>query len=125
MICTVTSASQPILKGSWVRPGTHVNLVGSSHAGPVEADTDLVRTSRYFVDHRPSALAAAAEFLMARKEGAIGDEHIVGEVGDVLNGALQARKTPEDITVYKSLGHIAQDLAAVAYMVGEAAQGLR
>jgi len=115
IICTVTSAAEPILKGEWVRPGSHVNAVGSSFAGPREIDGALVAASRYFVDYRRSALAAAAEFLAAKAEGLVGDDHIAGEIGEVLTGRLEGRRSDEDITVYKSLGHIAQDLAAVRY----------
>lgn len=123
MICTVTSAPTPILKGDWVRPGTHVNVVGSSHAGPVEVDSRLVVNSRYFVDSKASALAAAAEFLVARQEGLIADDHIVAEVGDVLLGRCEGRRNEAEITIYKSLGHIVQDLGSLRY-VHERAQAL-
>ncbi|WP_129793805.1 ornithine cyclodeaminase family protein [Sphingosinicella sp. CPCC 101087] len=120
VICTVTSSAAPILKGRWVRPGTHINAVGSSHAGPREVDTHLVAVSRYFVDYRRSALAAAAEFLVAREEGVVTDAHIRGEIGEVLSGRVEGRRTSGDITFYKSLGHIAQDLAAVRYLLERA-----
>ena len=113
VICTVTSADSPILFGDWVRPGAHINLVGSSIPGPVEVDTNLVAASRYFVDSRPSALAQAAEFLQAKAEGAIDDSHIRGEIGAVLSGSIPGRTRDDDVTVYKSLGHIVQDLASV------------
>lgn len=121
VICTVTSASDPIVEGAWIRPGTHVNLVGSSYAGPREVDSALVARSLFFVDYRPSALAAAAEFLTAKGEGMVSDDHIVGEIGDVLGGRIPGRRSQDDITVYKSLGHIAQDLAAVRYLMARSA----
>jgi ornithine cyclodeaminase len=99
-----------------VRPGTHINAVGSSHAGPVEIDPELVAASRYYADYRPSALAAAAEFLRARELGLVGDDHIRGEIGAVLNGTVAGRGDGEQITLYKSLGHIVQDLAAALYI---------
>lgn len=116
IICTVTCAAEPVLLGRWVKPGTHVNVVGSSYAGPTEVDTDLVRASRYFVDSRQSALVAAAEFLIARDAGVIDATHILGEIGEVLAGTVAGRTADEEITVYKSLGHVVQDLAAVAYL---------
>jgi ornithine cyclodeaminase len=127
IICTVTAAQRPVLLGEWVRPGTHVNVVGSSYAGPVEIDQVLVRSSRYIVDSRRSALAAAAEFLLAKEAGLIDDRHIVAEIGEVLLGRVPGRRSVEEITVYKSLGHIVQDLAAVRYLHsrGEAGVGLR
>lgn len=120
IICTVTAASEPILLGEWVRPGTHVNVVGSSYAGPVEVDTNLVAKSRYFVDYRRSALVAASEFLIARDAGAFGDDHIAGEIGDVLGGTVPGRTSDDQITLYKSLGHVAQDLAALRYLLRRA-----
>ena len=123
VICTVTSARAPVLLGDWVRPGTHVNVVGSSHAGPVEIDHALVLASRYIVDSRRSALAAAAEFLLAKEAGLIDDGHIAAEIGEVLLGRIAGRRSPEEITVYKSLGHIVQDLAAVSYLHARAGGG--
>jgi ornithine cyclodeaminase len=116
IICTVTGAHSPVLLGKWVQPGTHINAVGSSHAGPVEVDHELVIASRYIVDSRRSAVVAASEFLAARDAGLIGEDHIVGEIGDVLLGRIRGRTSREEITFYKSLGHIVQDLAAVSYV---------
>lgn len=112
IICTVTSAPEPILKGAWVRPGTHLNLVGSSHAGPSEVDNDLVVRSRFIADSREGVLNQGAEFLRAKKALLIGDDHIVAEIGQVLAGEIAGRRSPDEITVYKSLGHIVQDLAS-------------
>ncbi|MGA9391084.1 MAG: ornithine cyclodeaminase family protein [Candidatus Sulfotelmatobacter sp.] len=111
IICTVTAASEPILKGEWVRPGTHLNLVGSGLARPVEVDNDLVVRSRFIADSREGVLNQGAEFLRAKAAGLIGDDHIVGEIGQVLAGDIEGRRSPEEITAYKSLGHIVQDLA--------------
>ena len=112
IVCTVTGSAEPILMGVWVAPGTHVNLVGSSYAGPVEADNDLVARSRFFVDSREGVLQQGAEFLNAKAAGLIGDEHIVAEIGEVLAGRVEGRRTTRDVTVYKSLGHVVQDLAS-------------
>ncbi len=112
IICTVSAAAEPILKGAWVRPGTHVNVVGSSYAGPVEVDSDLVVRSRFIADSREGVLKQGAEFLRAKEAGLIGDGHVAGEIGQVLAGTIPGRTSPEEITVYKSLGHIVQDLAS-------------
>ncbi|HET8612406.1 MAG TPA: ornithine cyclodeaminase family protein [Sphingomonas sp.] len=116
VICTLTGAPTPILLGDWVRPGTHLNIVGSSAPGPIEIDAPLVARSRYIADSRASALAAAAEFLVAREVGAVTDAHIVGEIGEVLLGRIPGRTSADDITLYKSLGHAVQDLAAAAHL---------
>jgi ornithine cyclodeaminase len=116
IICTVTASAKPVLLGEWVRPGTHINLIGSSYAGPVEVDDMLVARARYVADTRRSVLAAGAEFLSARAAGLIDDAHIVAEIGEVLLGRVAGRRTPDEITIYKSLGHVVQDLAATDYV---------
>jgi ornithine cyclodeaminase/alanine dehydrogenase-like protein (mu-crystallin family) len=119
IICTLTAATEPILKGEWVRPGTHLNLVGSGHAGPTEVDNDLVVRSRFIADSREGVLQQGAEFLRAKADGLVGDEHIVAEIGQVLSGAVAGRRSAEEITVYKSLGHVVQDLAAACALYSE------
>jgi len=116
IICTVTGASEPILFREWVKPGTHINAVGSSHAGPVEIDPQLVAASAYFVEYRRSAMVAAAELIRAREQGLVGEDHIRAEIGEVLNGTAPGRLDDTEITLYKSLGHIVQDLAATRYL---------
>jgi ornithine cyclodeaminase len=116
IICTVTPAQEPILEAAWVAPGTHINVVGSSHAGPAEIDNALVAAARFYVDSREGVLAQGAEFLRARQAGLIDDSHILGEIGEILAGRVQGRRTPEEITIYKSLGHIVQDLASAWWL---------
>jgi len=118
ILCAVTAAREPILKGAWVNPGAHVNLVGSSVPGPVEADQDLVVRARFIADCREGVLRQGAEFLKAKEAGAIGDDHIVAEIGEVFAGTRLGRRTDQDVTIYKSLGHIVQDLASVWALYG-------
>jgi ornithine cyclodeaminase/alanine dehydrogenase-like protein (mu-crystallin family) len=114
IICTLTHAAEPILLGAWVTPGTHINVVGSSVPGPVEIDDDLVVKARFIADSRANVLLAAAEFLKAKQAGLIDDAHIVAEIGEVLAGMVPGRRSAEEVTLYKSLGHIVQDLASLA-----------
>ncbi len=116
VICTVTSSAEPVVLGEWVKNGTHVNLVGSSYLGPVEVDTALVAKARYVADYRPGVLAQAAELAVAREAGVIDDSHVIGEIGEVLAGRIRGRENDEQVTIYKSLGHVAQDLAAADYL---------
>jgi len=116
VICTVTSSREPILFADWVKPGTHINLVGSSVLGPVEVDNALVAKARYVADYRPGALAQGAELAAARDAGLVDDSHVIAEIGEVLAGRVQAREDDSQITIYKSLGHVVQDLAAAAYL---------
>ena len=112
IICTVTAAREPILMGAWVAPGTHINVVGSGFAGPSEVDNDLVVRSRFIADSREGVLAQGAEFLNAKAAGLVDDEHIVAEIGQVLAGDVVGRRSAQEITVYKSLGHVVQDLSS-------------
>lgn len=111
IICTVTPATEPILEGGWAPRGAHINLVGAGHAGQTEADVELVNRSRFFVDSREGVIAQGGEFRRAKAAGAVDDDHIAGEIGEVILGAREGRRSGAEITVYKSLGHVAQDLA--------------
>ena len=112
IICTTTSAPEPILHGAWLKPGAHVNIVGSSYAGPAEVDNELVQRTRFIADSREGVLAQGAEFLRAKAAGVVDDAHVAGEIGQVLSGKLDGRRNAEEITAYKSLGHVVQDLAS-------------
>jgi ornithine cyclodeaminase len=119
IICTVSAASEPILKSEGVADGAHVNAVGSSRAGPVEIDDALVVRARFFADHKEGVLAQGAEFLRAKAAGLIGDDHVLGEIGEVMAGHIAGRTTEADVTLYKSLGSIVQDLAAARHIVAK------
>jgi ornithine cyclodeaminase len=112
LICTTTTASEPVVRGAWVSPGAHVNAVGAYTPTTRELDSDLVVGARLYADRRESLLSEAGEFLIPKGEGRIGDEHIVGEIGDVLTGAAPARTSPDEITLFKSLGIAIEDLAS-------------
>jgi ornithine cyclodeaminase/alanine dehydrogenase-like protein (mu-crystallin family) len=110
VVCTLTSARDPVLRGEWLREGAHVNLVGSSAIVPCEADASCVARSRYFVDWEESARAQASEFRRALDAKLITEAHLLGEIGAVALGRIAGRRTESDITLYKSLGVIVQDL---------------
>lgn len=112
IVCTTTSATEPVLEGEWLAPGCHVNLVGAAIATSAEADIDVVTRSRFFVDYRASAMDQAGELLAAIRDGFVSESHIAGEIGEVLDGSAPGRRDNGEITVYKSLGVAAQDLAA-------------
>jgi ornithine cyclodeaminase/alanine dehydrogenase-like protein (mu-crystallin family) len=112
IICTVTSSREPVLSGAWLARGTHVNLVGASRIFAREADDEVVTMARFFVDSRTSARAEAGELKHAMDAGLVSESHILGEIGEVLGGKVPGRLSTHDVTVYKSLGVAAQDLAA-------------
>jgi ornithine cyclodeaminase len=80
----------------------------------------LVARSRFFADSREGVLRQGGEFLRAKAAGRIGDDHIAGEIGQVLAGDLEGRRSNDEITVYKSLGHVVQDLASCWALYTEA-----
>lgn len=112
IVCTVTSATKPIVHGAWLQPGIHVNLVGAAVATSAEVDAQVVTRSRFYTDYRPSAMDQAGELLDAISQGLVTEEHIAGEIGEVLAGEVPGRRDQDEITVYKSLGVAAQDFAA-------------
>ena len=120
LICTTTSSKHPLLKGEWLSPGVHVNLVGSAIPTTAEADEACVTRSRFFVDYRPAAMAAAGELLNAIASGAVSEDHIRAEIGEVAASKMQGRLGGDDITIYKSLGVAAQDLAAARLLFEKA-----
>ena len=125
LICTVSAAYEPILESAWVMDGAHVNLVGSSRDGPREVDDALVVRGRIFADHREGVLRQGAEVRHAIAAGLIGEDHVLGEIGEVMSGAKTGRQGPGDVTIYKSLGAVVQDLYAGWFIYGRAvAEGL-
>jgi ornithine cyclodeaminase len=122
IICTTTAAPEPILKGEWIAPGTHINAVGSSVPFTRELDTTAVKNARLYVDRRESTLNEAGDFLFARQEGAIDESHIVGEIGEILLGTVEGRRTPAEITLFKSLGLGIEDLAAANHIYRKAVE---
>ncbi|MAP95675.1 MAG: ornithine cyclodeaminase [Ponticaulis sp.] len=114
IICTVTASWEPVLFADWVSPGAHINLVGSSYDGPRECDDAVIKIARVIADSTPSVQAQGAELRHAIASGVVGEDHLVGEIGEIASGRLQGRVSPDDITLYNSLGHIVQDIAATA-----------
>ncbi len=120
VICTVTGSPRPIIHGDWLTPGQHINAVGTSVPGIRELDGVAVARSRLFVDLLEGALAQAGEFQMSKDEGLIDDNHILGEIGQVALGQIEGRLIADDITLYKSLGLVVQDLAAAHHIYEKA-----
>jgi ornithine cyclodeaminase/alanine dehydrogenase-like protein (mu-crystallin family) len=120
VVCTVTSSREPVLKGAWIEAGTHVNAVGSSVKSSRELDTQAVVRSRLFVDRRESTVSEAGDYLFARDEGAVDERHILGEIGDLLLGRVEGRRSPDEVTLFESLGLAVEDVAAAHYTLAQA-----
>jgi ornithine cyclodeaminase len=122
IICTTTSAPEPVLNGEWITAGAHVNAVGSSVPFTRELDTAAVVNSRLFVDRRESTVNEAGDFLFPKKEGAIGDDHILGEIGEILLGKVKGRQSADEVTVFKSLGLAVEDIASAQHIYAKAVE---
>jgi ornithine cyclodeaminase/alanine dehydrogenase-like protein (mu-crystallin family) len=120
LICTVTGAPEPILRGDWIAPGAHLNVVGASRIAAAEVDTAAVAKSRFFVDFRGSAEHEAGELRRAIDAGAVTAAHVLGEIGEVANGTVAGRTGGADITLFKSLGVAAEDLASAHHVLQRA-----
>jgi len=112
LVCTTTAAKEPVVHGAWLSPGAHVNAVGACFAATRELDTEAVKRARFYTDCRESCVNESGDFLIARREGAITDSHLLGEVGEVLIGKAPGRASRDDVTVYESLGIAVEDLAS-------------
>jgi ornithine cyclodeaminase/alanine dehydrogenase-like protein (mu-crystallin family) len=122
IICTVTASQEPVLQGRWLAEGSHINAVGSSQPAYRELDTEAVRRSRLFVDLRTSTTNESGDYLIPLREGAIGEDHIVAEIGEVAAGLAAGRTSETEITLFKSLGLAIEDLAAARWIHQRAAE---
>jgi ornithine cyclodeaminase/alanine dehydrogenase-like protein (mu-crystallin family) len=120
VVVTATSSSEPVLSHDWLKPGAHVNAVGSSIKSARELDTATIVASSLFADRRESTVNEAGDYLVPIQEGAIGPDHHKAEIGEILTGAHPGRTAPDELTVFKSLGLAVEDLAAAEYVVRRA-----
>ena len=116
LIVTVTTANEPIVSREWISPGAHLNLVGSSIPNSREVDSATMVASSLFVDRRESTINEAGDYLFPARDGSIGPDHIRAEIGEVLKGDRPGRTSPDEITLFKSLGLAIEDLAAAEYL---------
>jgi len=120
IVCTTTASTSPVLMGKWLEPGVHVNAVGASVSPFRELDSEAVVRSTLFVDRRESTLNESEDFKVPKNEGLISDDHIKGELGEVLLGSVRGRVSEDEITLFKSVGLAAEDLASACYVYKKA-----
>lgn len=116
IICTTTASPEPVLLLDHVTRGVHINAVGSSRAGPTEIDPCLIPVSLFVPDHREGVIAQGSEYLDAVELGIADERNIGPEIGEILAGRATSRTSAEQITIYKSLGSIVQDIAAAEWL---------
>ncbi|PYQ26862.1 MAG: ornithine cyclodeaminase [Acidobacteria bacterium] len=120
IIVTATSSREPVLKREWISPGAHINAVGSSIPTTRELDGETVAAASLFVDRRESTVNESGDYLFAVREKAIVPNHIKAEIGEILVGNADGRKSRDEITLFKSLGLAIEDLASAAFLFEKA-----
>lgn len=123
VVVLATSAADPIVDGSWFKPGTHINGIGSHTPKMRELDTLTVQRSRIVCDLIDACKAEAGDFMIPAASGAWTWDKVAGNLGDVIAGKVQGRSSPADITLFKSVGLAIQDLSAARAVFDEAVKG--
>ena len=123
IICTVTPSKEPILMRAWVKAGTHINAVGACTPNAQEIESVLMAESRLYTDRRASLFHEPGDFLNPKKEGLITEDHVMGELGELLTGKAPGRTSDADVTLFKSLGLAIEDLSSGYYVYKKALEG--
>jgi ornithine cyclodeaminase/alanine dehydrogenase-like protein (mu-crystallin family) len=116
VVVTATAAREPVLRREWLAPGAHVNSVGYVGAAGRELDSATVADAALYVDRRESAFAESGNVLLA----GVPREHVVGELGELVLGLVPGRRSPEQLTLFESLGLAVEDVAAARLAVERA-----
>ena len=122
VICTVTQSGEPVVEAEWLSPGAHINAVGACLPHMRELDAATVARSSFFTDRRESCEKEAGDYILALQDGAIADGHIKAELGEVLAGTAPGRTSPQEVTVFESLGLAIEDLASAEYLMRRAGE---
>lgn len=112
IISTATLSAEPLIRGAWLKPGTHLDCVGAFKASMRETDDDVVRQARIFVDTRAGAFGEAGDILQPLQAGVIGKDAVQGDLFDLCRGTVAGRGSASEITMFKSVGASIEDLAA-------------
>ncbi|HIR61483.1 MAG TPA: ornithine cyclodeaminase family protein, partial [Candidatus Faecivivens stercoravium] len=117
IICTLTPSKEAYLKKEWVKPGAHINAVGTFTPTTREVTSKLVAASRLYADQVAAMKKEAGEYLIPLSEGLITEDHIVGSIGEVLLGKAPGRQSEEEITLFDALGLAVEDVICGRYLV--------
>lgn len=109
IVCTCTTSSEPVVRGALLAEGAHVNAVGAYTKGIRELDAEAIRRARVVVETRAAAAAEAGDLALAMAEGAVGEDHVVADLSEVVAGA-RVRTDDREVTVFKSVGVAFEDL---------------
>jgi ornithine cyclodeaminase len=114
VICTATTATSPVFDDADIRPGTHINAIGAYTPEMQELPPDTVLRAKVVIDDYEASMAEAGDLLIPIKQGLMTAEHIYAELGDIITGQKVGRTSPEELTVFKSVGVAVQDVAVSA-----------
>ena len=120
IICTLVPAKEPYLTRDMVKPGVHINAVGTFTPATREVASDLVAAARLYSDYTESTRKESGEYLVPLKEGLIGEDHIRGSLGELLLGKAEGRVNEDDITIFDALGLAVEDVASAKLVYLEA-----
>jgi alanine dehydrogenase len=120
VVCAATSSRTPLFEGARLRPGTHLNGIGSHSPEARELDTETIRRSKVVVDHLPACLAEAGDLILPIREGAFSAERIHASLGEVVAGSKPGRTSEDEITLFKSVGLAVQDAATASLVYAKA-----
>ena len=120
IVSCVTTSTAPIVKGAWLKPGTHVDLAGAFKPSMRETDAEVVARSSVYVDTRDGALAEAGDLLQARDEGKFDFANVKGDLFDLCRGKVKGRSSADEITLFKSAGTAIEDLATAIMLYQKA-----
>jgi len=120
IVCTVTPSTEPYLRREWVKPGTHINAVGTFTPATREVTSELVAASRFYADQVEAMKKECGEYLIPLSEGLITESHIIGSIGDILLGRVPARRNETEITLFDSLGLAVEDVMCARFLLADA-----
>lgn len=120
IVVTATTAREPLFPGEWIEEGTHINAIGANSPVKKELDPEAFRRAKVVVDYREQVLLEAGDVIDAIEAGAVDEDGSLTELGDVVAGRSPGRETPEQITLFKSVGVAFQDIAVAAWIHDEA-----
>jgi ornithine cyclodeaminase/alanine dehydrogenase-like protein (mu-crystallin family) len=118
IVCTATTSATPVFSDADLKPGAHINAIGSYKPHVREVPGETVRRAAVFVDERRSSLEEAGDLIIPLRQGLFGEDHIRAEIGEVLAGLKPGRTSEDEITLFKSVGNAVLDLAVAGLVAG-------
>lgn len=119
IICTLTPSKEAYLKKEWIKPGAHINAVGTFTPATREVTSELVAASKLYADQTEACKKESGEYLVPLKEGLITEDHIVGSIGELIMGTCPGRESDSEITLFDALGQAVEDVACGVYLCRE------